>query len=175
MKNNEQWKKVSKQRASIDMHPNGKNAGQISELNSHVLCEQRRFWSSWPRDVAPETKGSLLSGPCWQDPRSTGVVLPWEAAVSVEQTDPAMEFHTSQDVGWPTEGAIRPKTVSSTQQGILLTFYATSVTGEGPSVCKSTLTWEKKYIHIKKTLMFYFKNIKLYKKRKSVPVFESYD
>lgn len=92
----------------------GKNAGQTSQLNGHVLCEQRRFWSSWPQDAAPETRGSLLSGPCWQDPHSTGVVLPWEAAVSVERTIPAKECHTSQDAASPTGGALQPKRVHST-------------------------------------------------------------
>ena len=126
----------------------GKNAGWTSETNSCVPCEQRRFWSSWPQDVALGTKESPLSGPCWQDPRSTGVVLQWEAAVSVEQTDPAMECHTSQDISSPTEGAMRPMSFSSLQQGIPLHFVYTQRNTMGGDFIYAEPTLTRKPIHI---------------------------
>jgi len=81
--------------------------GRTYKINSHLPYEQRRFWNSSPQGVARGTRESPLSGPCLQDPRSTGVVLQWEAAVSVEQTDPAMECHASRDMSSPAEWAAR--------------------------------------------------------------------
>lgn len=97
------------------------------KINSYAPCEQRRFWSSWPQGVTQGTMESPLSEPCWQDPRSTGVVLQWEAAVSVEQTDPAMECHTSWDASLPTERAVTSMTLSTPLQGYPFTSYLLAV------------------------------------------------
>lgn len=92
----------------------------LDRENNYVPCEQRRFWSSWPQGVAQGTMESPLSEPCWQDPRSTGVVLQWEAAVSVEQRDPAMECRTAWDGSLPTEGAVTPVRLFTSSMSLLL-------------------------------------------------------
>lgn len=122
--------RVSKQWASTSMLV---EENLLDRENSYIPCEQRRFWSSWPRGVAQGTMESPLSEPCWQDPRSTGVVLQWEAAVSVEQTDPATESHTSWGASLPTEGAVTPMRLSTPQQGFPFSTYV---------LASSEMLWE---------------------------------